>query len=123
MSFELSLAIAFLVFILRKTDFIYEYLSLFGFGSPKYDNWQTLGDNYKENYLVYLRETRPSFLTRLISCPICLSVFLHFGLFLIILVTNPFGYVLISFILFLCNAALSFVLLSLFNWLYKNNFE
>lgn len=73
-----------LVFLLFKTNFLYEYITLFKLG--KYFRMhQFKCSKIKDpeiSYFEFLNQKSNSFLTRLISCPYCLGfwVILPFGL-------------------------------------------
>lgn len=68
-----SLSIAILVFLLVHTNFVAEYANLFGFRSFLWRFWEWRKDEPHENLFVYWNDKYNNFITRLLSCGICLS--------------------------------------------------
>ena len=69
-----------ILLIWLRTDAFNEYMTLFGMGCFFYLlEYNELGEGgFTLTYPEFLEERAPSFFTRLINCPICLSVWLGF---------------------------------------------
>lgn len=61
-----------LLFLLKKTDFIYDYLKLVDFKDERYEALKD--SNLHINYLDFLHAKHGGFYTKLISCPFCLGL-------------------------------------------------
>jgi len=95
-----------ILFFNYNTDVFVQYVRLFRlnrlFGVDKYDEHV---DKFPDNsYWDFLLFERNSFLTRLISCPVCTSFWLNLGLFyfyrdLVVLVLNIWMTLFLYFIL------------------------
>jgi hypothetical protein len=72
-----SISLGFLVFLINKTEFIYEYGKLL-WDFSSYLKWKEANDG---GFPVYIRENYDSFFSRMFGCPYCLitfsSVFVH----------------------------------------------
>ena len=81
--------IALILLIWFKTDAFVEYFTLLGFGnqikSDEYENKKRL-EEYQLTYPRFLRMKYDTFIIKIITCPICLSVWLTFifGIFLVV---------------------------------------
>lgn len=78
--------LAFLVFLFFKTDFVYEYFTLFKLNkyfknlpAADYEAWKEKDENFGHYLPVYIRTHYNSFWSRLLGCPICLISFLSLG--------------------------------------------
>jgi len=107
---QISFLTCVLVYIWTRTDAVYEYLDYF-----KLSNFSIFKE-YKVfksstpvplNFIDFLLVKKPSFLTKLITCPICLSIysncffyFLFMGLG--IKQANVFFSIYLSWLLFFC---------------------
>lgn len=76
-----SFLIAFILLLLYKTNVIVEYLELIGL---KFKDFEVKKLEIGADYSIFehLAAKYPCFLTRLLICPICLSVWLGMGAFL-----------------------------------------
>lgn len=114
----ISLSIAYLTYIWLNTDFFIEYVSLlklnkynlfysqdyFEYINPKNIALET--DRINLSYLQFIQRTHNNFFVRLISCPLCLSLWM--SLF--------FAWITLSFLTFLATAYLG----SFFYYLLKS---
>jgi hypothetical protein len=86
--FLISTLIAYLLEVWFNTNAFIEYAILIGYKSlyiGEYIELQTNG--YTESYLNFLNEYHNSFISRLVSCPTCLSFWLST---LLLLIINPY---------------------------------
>lgn len=90
-SILVGVSVGHLAFIAHKTDFIAEYGKLLKLTNilnlEAYESWRKIKGNEDCHYPVFLRETKNSFVSRLIGCPYCLITFLS------LLLTLPLAFV------------------------------
>lgn len=73
---QICLILGVLLFAIKKTDFIYSYLGLFGF---KDEGYEALKENNPIiNYVDFLHLKYRNFYTELLICPFCLGTWLGF---------------------------------------------
>jgi len=81
-----SVSVAYIVFILRETFALVEYIELFHSWWPRlnlnklfkieeYNNYFASQPN-DYNYFVFLRNSAPNFITNLLACPYCITFWL-----------------------------------------------
>lgn len=85
---KISLLLGYLLFCWLQTDvFIQYYLVLqrfFLFSGDKLKINEYIHSNFRGSYQSYLYHNYPNFLTKLISCPICLCFWLALPVFIIL---------------------------------------
>ncbi len=109
------LSISLLVFLLVHTNFIAEYLKLFGMRRFlwRFTEWEK--DNRGENLIIYWNDKYNNFITRLLCCGVCLSTVI--SLIYSIITRNLFHFLTLSYESVFCYFILA-VLYKLLNKLY-----
>ena len=77
---SLGVSVGHLVFLMFNTNFIAEYGKLLRLSGllklNEYKEWASKPGNEGQYYPIFFRETRNSFIGRLVGCPYCLITFL-----------------------------------------------
>jgi hypothetical protein len=72
-----SIVAGVVVFLIEKTDFIFYYLRLVGYGGARFERWKAANPNL--HFVDFLAAERKTFFIALICCPFCLSTWFTFA--------------------------------------------
>jgi hypothetical protein len=75
-----SFAVVFVLVVWFKTDAVFEYLNLFGLGGL-FGDYRKHKEKFGVSLPEYLLVKKDCFFSRLLECPMCLSVWLNLGFF------------------------------------------
>lgn len=76
---EVVLTLGIVVFLVRRTDFVFWYARFFGIVSGVYLTERKKGTNY----LDWLNSKHDNFFTELLTCPFCMATWLAIGVMVI----------------------------------------